>query len=282
MEGLKELVSNMYSKLRSMVDRDSRGTRLHDLILDPLHSEPHPPTSSTTPITLEIPIIEALTAHLNSVGDMTYLPAYRAEAPSGPHSHCLLHGTAVSLPALKYGGTTYRPHFRSEGDSNVMIRPAGSGNLFPGRLELVFLHERVEGAQILKDLFCLIRPLRPLDVIVQHRDFFKQFEMGGALWSTDWEDDSRLLIIRPQSLVCHFARTAFEAQDTQVGLPTFHVLPLDRVCTSSWLLGDCEPDVSLAQDSSYQLRRTASGQLPGCFHFSRVCRWRRRGRRLPR
>lgn len=228
--GLKTLVSNMYAKLNKIINRDSRGTRLHDLILDSLDTEQPPPTTTVAPITLEVPVLEALAAYLNTSATITYIPVHRFEARSAPHARCLLHDSAQSLPSLKQAGTTYRPYHRSDGDCNVMVRPA-MGDAFPARLELIFMHERLVGSDVSKDIFCAIRRLKPLEIALQQQDYFRKFEIGGSLWSPEYADE--LQVVRPQALMCHFARTEFSAADTQVGLPTLHVLPLDRVSSSA-------------------------------------------------
>lgn len=234
--GLKDVVSNLYSKLQGIINRDTRGTRLHDLLLNPLRSaSPNHKTRKSKPGTLEPSLLETLATLLNNSQDkVTYSPAHNAAiSDQGDPSTSLLHNAINIVPELKYGGNTYRPVYKSPGDGNVMVQNGPSDKLgtsaFPASLELIFEHERVVGGQIEKEVFCLVRPLKAIPDALKAQDPYRRFEIGGSLWLTEVEGDPGRQMIHPTALLCHFARTTFQAEDTPLGLPTFHVLPLDRV-----------------------------------------------------
>ena len=162
---------------------------------------------------------------------IVFIPVHLFSIRDHAYPDHLLHPSAKSLNSFKYEGTTYRPVHRSSGDSNILLRDAGSDLGYQAaRLEKVFSHRRLAIDGIQEEVFCVIRCLKPLQESQLQEDWFRKFKgVGGSLWTTEYDDDSGLRVIRPSSLLGHFGRTLMPETEALLGEPTYHVLPLDRV-----------------------------------------------------
>jgi hypothetical protein len=217
----------MYQRLQKVINPDARGTRLHDMLASSSQARCVPKIK----VNLPPAALESLATLLNSEegGEVVYIPAHTSLAID-PGS-LFLHPLASVLPSIKQTGTTYRPFSRAPRDSNVLIRSESVGGLTyrPARIEEIFTHEREStGREVVSEVFCVVRLLQALPQQLVEKDWFRAFGLvGGSLWSTIYEDQSH--IIRPSSIMCHFASTIVEASATGFDCDATHILPLDRV-----------------------------------------------------
>lgn len=237
LDSVRKITKNMYSRLQRYLgrkDQSGRGTRGHGMEGEPRSTQGDSDThSSGKDFELHETVIEGLCAILNQeLGNEVYCPSSTSNFSQGTRIH--LHPSAQRLHSLFVGGVTYRPLHRAPGDSNILLHSDAStvGNqnrtpYQPARILLLFSHNRkTPDGTIAREEFCLVQYLKPLPPDLVEKDWFrKQGSIGGSLWTQQY--DTRLYVIRPSSIVCHFARTAHELQE--IGVATYHVLPLDRV-----------------------------------------------------
>ncbi|RXW18464.1 hypothetical protein EST38_g7389 [Candolleomyces aberdarensis] len=232
----------------TIIHPEGSGSRLNDLLrptAPALSNVKKRQSKQSTPLSAEE--VAKLTALLSSEQEL--------QTPQASSEARLLNPVSSSLHSFKLRGITYRPFSRSPRDSNVLI---GSGSEYrPAQLEKIFLHRReVAGEEVREEIFCKIRFLQALPLTIVEQDWFRQFgSIGGSLWSTECEHE--FLMIRPESIICHFARTRLEEVDTGFGRPTFHVLPLDRLRTQIERTGppmkdDAFEDVAGSEDEDDQ------------------------------
>ncbi|KAJ2911854.1 hypothetical protein MD484_g8563, partial [Candolleomyces efflorescens] len=224
---IRASVATMYQRLQKVVNPDARGTRLHDMLS----------TSSGVRCIPKIKVnltpnsLESLATLLNSEEDfgVNYIPAHTTLVIES--GSLFLHPLVSVLPSIKLFGTTYRPFSRAPRDSNVLICSGSVDGLpyLPARIEEIFTHERESTDMELKsEVFFSVRLLRALPQELVKKDWFRGFGLvGGSLWSTIYEGRSQ--IIRPSSIMCHFASSILEASATGFDCDATHILPLDRL-----------------------------------------------------
>lgn len=240
LEPIRTLVKNMYGRLCKHLgrkDQSERGTRSRETTLPTPFSDPTFKCVPGKSILLHDSILDGLCSLLNkedSGGAVVYIPA---SSPLRGPGQIQLHAAARRLRTLTMRSVTYKSLSQSLGDSNVMLHadaeadPGPSTMPYrPARILQMFSHVRVlSGGPTKSEEFCVVQFLNPLPDELRSKDWFrKQGPVGGSLWSQTF--NPKCHVIRASSVVCHYARTPLDL--SELGGPTFHVLPLDRVSSA--------------------------------------------------
>ncbi|KAJ2924423.1 hypothetical protein H1R20_g12671, partial [Candolleomyces eurysporus] len=237
---IRNRISQMYSRLKNFLHPEGRGTR-NDFLDQPSRFPAQAfavSKRSQRQDVLSQQVIESLAIFLNSEPErpFTYVPLHVSSVVDTDQRPVL--AAATTLHRLKHRGIAYRPCYRSVGDSNILVRVDVGEAYRPARLDQIFRHRR-ETLQPheLEEVFCVVRYLKPMPPPLLEQDWFREFgSTGGSLWTTEYEENP--CIIRPSSIICHFARTRFTETDTGFDRPTFHVLPLDRIESAGEMVTD--------------------------------------------
>ncbi|KAF6755596.1 hypothetical protein DFP72DRAFT_811306, partial [Ephemerocybe angulata] len=233
LDKVRGVVRNMYARIQKYLGIAERGTRSHDV--SPANKSGVGNTTSKPGKRIKIndTILSELCQLLNDTsGKQTYVPSGGDRERT--KSQIFLHPSAEQFHALHHDGVTYRPLYRSHGDSNILLKDSASttGITYkPARILQILAHTRKSpGDGFLREIFCVIQYLNPLPNGLIEQDWFRRFGVvGGSLWTRDY--GPQIHVIRPSAIVCHFARTPMDLEEIP-GL-TFHVLPLDRVSNTS-------------------------------------------------
>lgn len=234
--GVAGIVRNMYDRLKKYLGRTEqgdRGTRSHGIGPRSTQAQDqsvHEPAAGKK-VALDEIIIEKLCGLLNAeVGVERFTPA--SLLTKERTTQIFLHAQGTQHHALRHEGVTYRPLYRSPGDSNILLHSTeniGSSGVpyCPARILKIFTHTRMNPRNaVVTEVFCAIQRLKPLPSELVEKDWFRKFgAIGGSLWSGDY--GPTIEVIRPSAILCHFAKTPLELEE--MGVPTFHVFPLDRV-----------------------------------------------------
>lgn len=107
----------------------------------------------------------------------------------------------------------------------------------------MFSHQRTTPVGRTEDIFLAVKTLTPLNAEDGAKDPYRHFTMGGCLYYDEY--DIGLLVIRPDDVVCHFARTCMKGagfktttrgadgtvqEVLKFAKPCVHVMKLNRVC----------------------------------------------------
>ncbi|KAH6902207.1 hypothetical protein BKA70DRAFT_1229248 [Coprinopsis sp. MPI-PUGE-AT-0042] len=220
--GISAAIGDMAEHYTTFISRDQQGTRVQPVLED--HTQ-----DSVAPAAFRLAdnLITLLVALLNSEGG-NYVAYGRAQILATGQGNTPVHSTATRCSKLTMNGVTYKPFKRSPGSSNVICRRCGADGGRPARILSIFKHSRVlPQGSVVEESFVEISYLIPLPEEVSSYNPYQRFpETGGSLWSSTW--DSNPILVRPSSIMCHFART--ELNLATVG-PCLHVMPLDRLKT---------------------------------------------------
>jgi hypothetical protein len=133
--------------------------------------------------------------------------------------------SAVICTEVKLGGVKYKPSHR---DSNILVKERRGSQA--AKLEAAFLHRRfapTEGE--VDEVFLVISKLQSLSHQDKQHDRYRLYGPPGEFLCYNHYLDFE--VIRPEKILCHFAKTEITVQD--IPQPCIHVLPLDRVCYKS-------------------------------------------------
>ena len=110
-----------------------------------------------------------------------------------------------------------------------------------GSIQMIF-HLRIEEESRMHRPFFAIKPYLPLNAAdTQFNPYRKYLFAAGQLVYEEWGD---IVVCLLDKVLCHFVHTPYRSKE--IPKPCIHVLPLDRVCASSffssrsvsWLLTD--------------------------------------------
>lgn len=132
------------------------------------------------------------------------------------------------LPLLSRNDVTYKS---LGNDGNVVLSgERGQPSLYAARITGIFEHTQNQvHEQATTQIFLAIQHLQPLSANDIPSDHYCKFEhyVGGFLCYDNYS--TSLDLVRPMSLVCHYAHTSLIIEP--IAPPCAHVLPLDQVCT---------------------------------------------------
>ncbi|KAI0362933.1 hypothetical protein BV20DRAFT_905682, partial [Pilatotrama ljubarskyi] len=182
----------------------------------------------------------ALLSRLNSECSMRYFIA-NDTGESGTHE---LSRRARIVTKVDISGVFYKPWTTSLGDSNIIFQHPYTRQQGAGRIEQIFKHTRaVADGSALEETFIVAKQLKELEAHHAANDPYRRFgRIGGRLCQAEYH--SELLILKPEEVLCHFAKTMMddfplgsarhsagsgEASEVEEIGQLVHVRPLDRV-----------------------------------------------------
>lgn len=225
---IQQAIEEVISVYSSISNEDPRGTRVRDAF-----------DWIKTVSTAGIPTKSEKRAKLDGISYANLLRLLNAEAGYplyvDPHSlersntQHFLETEILSCVRIQIGGVMFKPDYSSLKDCNTVYRlheDIPQTNL-AGRIRQIFLHQRLnmEG-RLVEETFIAIQPLSPLTTADAASDPYRNYELGGGFLCYD-NYINRIDIIRPSSVISHFAKTVVEIG--KISQPCVHVLPLDHV-----------------------------------------------------
>ena len=196
-ERLQASVRPLVEAFSKVSNEDHRGTRLADEI----H---FPPTKPPKPVTLDHHTHRLLLQMLNDT------------SPTGGHSYPL---DVLELEKVSISGIIYASEQSLPRDSNIIFRRPGGLSHRVGRIKSIFQMCHQPGMTFL--LVSQHKLITSSDV----RGVYWRFGFAGG-FLCDAEEDGRLLVIRSEDVICHFAKTPLNPTEEKL----MHALPLDTVC----------------------------------------------------
>ena len=196
-QGLLGSIRPLVEAFSKVSNEDHRGTRLAD--------ETHfPPNKPPKAVTLDPRVHQLLLRLINGI-PTTY-----------SHASGTLH--ALELEKVSISGVIYASEKSLSRDSNIIFRrPGGSSNRV-GRVKSIFQSGYQPGVTF------LVVSQHKLIADIDVQNVYRRFGFAGG-FLCDAEEDSRLLVIRTEDVVCHFAKTLLNPREEKV----MHVLPLNAV-----------------------------------------------------
>jgi hypothetical protein len=193
---IQRYIKPLAERFFKVSNEDHRGTRLAD--------ENHfPPNKPPREVTLDARVHETLIRL--TVG------AFTAAALLPPPN-------ALELEKISISGVIYASEKSLPRDSNIIFRRPGGSSSRAGRIKLIFQSDYQTGVTFLVvSQYGLIAAAHPQNV-------YKRFGFAGG-FLCDTEEDGRLLVVRTDDVVCHFARTTLVPREDNL----MHVLPLNSV-----------------------------------------------------
>ncbi|KAI0069375.1 hypothetical protein K474DRAFT_1714319 [Panus rudis PR-1116 ss-1] len=155
--------------------------------------------------------------------------------------HVILHPKVKECRHLMVGGVRFQSAKHSYKNSNVIYSCDG---VHAGRIINIFIHERHDVGGRMEDIFLVIRRLVPLTRDDLRHDVFRSYRVGGYLRYDRYKE--RLDIIRPQSVLCHFARTPYHVVDA---VAFVHVRPLDTLARISGFRSDDDDAMGIDENN---------------------------------
>jgi len=201
-QGVLDSVRPLVEAFSKVSNEDHRGTRLAD--------ETHfPPNKPPKTVMLDLRVHQLLLRLVNGV------PATDSRPPGTSH--------ALELEKVSISGIIYASEKSLPRDSNIIFRRPGGTSQRVGRVKSIFQSSYQHGTTFL--------------VVAQHKliadadaqNVYQRFGFAGG-FLCDEEEDGRLIVIRSEDVVCHFAKTLLNPREEKL----MHVLPLNAVrCIST-------------------------------------------------
>lgn len=196
--GLKHSVRPLAEAYSRVSNEDHRGTRLADEARPP---QKKPPKT----ITLDARVRILLLQLIQGVPSMVNISSYASEA--------------LELEKIPISGVIYASEKSLPRDSNIIFHRPGGSSQRVGRIKSIFQVCYQPGVTFL--------------AVSQHNlitsshegNVYRRFGFAGGLLC-EAEENGRLLVIRSEDVICHFAKTDFELKGDKL----MHALPLNTVC----------------------------------------------------
>lgn len=203
--GLQDSVRPLVEAFSRVSNEDHRGTRL----ADEAHSPPNKPPKT---ITLDPHIYNLLLKLAPSTSTMGSNPRYTSDA--------------LELEKVSISGAIYASEKSLPRDSNIIFRRPGGSSQRVGRIKSIF-----QGCCDPGKTFLAVSQYR-LIVGEDDRNVYRRFGFAGGFLCD--AECGRLLVVRSEDVICHFAKTALEPKEEKL----MHALPLNTVCVTldNWRL----------------------------------------------
>jgi len=199
--GVLDSVRPLVEAFSKVSNEDHRGTRLAD--------ETHfPPNKPPKVVTLDIRIHKLLLQLVNGIPTVDSRSSRTAQ---------VLELEKVSISGIIYASEKSLPR-----DSNVIFQRPGGSSHRVGRVKSIFQSDYQSGVTF------LVVSQHKLIADADAQKVYQRFGFAGG-FLCDAEEDARLLVIRSEDVVCHFAKTLLNPREEGV----MHVLPLNAVCCIS-------------------------------------------------
>ena len=230
LDSIRNIVREFTDIYNGLFNENKRGTRLRDTVLgDENDRRQAMVRESNCASQLEEPTWKALVSFLNAeLGKEVFVDI--RDLRMGP-GLCQVSNAVLDCPSMFFHGVTYKPVIKSSKDSNIVFSPPGSSHTIPcsGRIKQIFVHRRrnADGnGDDLREIFLSVERLQDLSPDDVQWDKYRKFlHIGGHLCYDSYRPSP--LIIRPNQIISHFARTAIDIPHIQKAC--VHVLPLNRV-----------------------------------------------------
>jgi hypothetical protein len=222
---IKSHMADLVSAFGNFINKDSHGTQILNALS--LLSEEEmigkPRNEQKMHEILDKTIYQALLIRLNQETDSLIYADWYSQNQNQPS----LSPYSVSCVYLKTHGIQYQPYHISSGNSNVVFQPINTSSEAAGQIIEIFLHTHEnQMGNTVEETFVVVKQLVSLSSSDQQYDVFRKYNpIGGILYYAEYS--STIQVIRPQDLVCHFAKTPLQIQDIEK--LCIHVLPLDQV-----------------------------------------------------
>lgn len=220
---IRPQVAELLEAFEHLQGEDRRGTRLRESML--LRSSSSSPAKELKPVTLEDAHIKALGSFLGACNPGTVFVDLRERRRVEGATY--LSDRAFHVPSCQVHGVTFRSSRDSSKDSNIVFWANSSKtSQGAGRILKIFSYTyRGARGQNVDGTYLFVTPYEELSAADAVHDHYRAYPyVGGRLY---YEDHLPGVIITPEQVVSHFARTPL----TMPGIlkPCVHVLSLDKV-----------------------------------------------------
>lgn len=183
----------------------------------------------THPTTKEVVLEEELYSALLQLIDNTEQFRYVGEGDPRSSDQLFLRRKVLRSNHILIHGVSYRPSDFSQCDSNILFRSSLGSKPEAGRIIKIFIHHRYStNNSMVEETFIALQTLIPLSDTDVAYDPYRRYPIAGGFLCYN-EYHTKYRVIRPSSVICHYARTPMRIQ--RIRQLCVHVLPLDRVST---------------------------------------------------
>lgn len=218
----------LLSAYKNFKNYDGRGTRIFDSVtLQPsIQLEGiGDPGRGRKEIKITPSAFAAFKSRLNAeAGETVYVPALQSK-----QQHQIgLNDRAVLCTKVMVRGVRYQPLSSSSRNCHIIFRDHRNiAQERPGQIQEILLHKRrlTTGTPMTEETFIVVQTYSPLLDVDIPKDDYRKYGVAGALYYAHFENN--VVVIRPQDIVCHFAKTTLSS--FPIESPCIHVLPLNRV-----------------------------------------------------
>ena len=195
-QGVLDSIRPLVEAFSKVSNEDHRGTRLAD--------EAHfPPNKPPKTVTLNTRVHQLL---LQLVNDTSM------------DGHTAGTSRALELEKVSISGIVYASEKLLPRDSNIIFRRPGGTSHRVGRVRSIFQSGHQPGVTF------LVVSQHKLIEDINSQNVYRRFGFAGG-FLCDEEEDGRILVIRSEDVVCHFAKTLLNPREEKL----MHVLPLNAV-----------------------------------------------------
>lgn len=211
--GLPRQIKPLLNAFHKVSDEDHRGTRLAD-------ETHHPPTKPPKSVDLPQNIRAAIGHFLDAKHHTTKYTADRGQRS--------IPRTALALDKVSIKGVVYACEKALRRDSNIIFHRVGGSSHRAGKIISIFslphTTSSIDNLDPTNTLLVVEEWETVKDADAQRR--YRQFGFAGGFLC--WNRTAGVHVVEVDNIVSHYARTFFSQQESE----RFHVLPLNKVCTS--------------------------------------------------